>query len=113
MLYGLKVFEGPNHLFYANILVSKDYEELKTLVLGQIIINGFLLMYVCNMFVGTVPYINGVWPECFEVSIEAIKSKVVDLDFDLEKIAKCHQPITESPTTHLYFTGVIVLSWIF
>ncbi|KAM3288473.1 hypothetical protein P3S67_021903 [Capsicum chacoense] len=70
-----KVFEEPVRMFYANLRVSKDSGEIETLVLGsRIVLSLYLFEKVFGTkFSGRVPYMNGCWPEDFEVSLDEAK----------------------------------------
>jgi len=65
--------------------VSGDNGELETLVMGnRIIVNKLLFEDVFGtMFFGVIPYMNGVWPHDFEVSLEGAKLVVGELGANL------------------------------
>ncbi|KAG5599148.1 hypothetical protein H5410_030518 [Solanum commersonii] len=64
-------------LFYANLCISPDNGEMETLVMGSIIINELLCedVFGAKLF-SVVPYMKGVWPDDFEVSLEGAKRAV-------------------------------------
>lgn len=57
---GLEYYDELVRMFYAYLRMSKDRNELETLVLGnQIIVNDFLFEHVFGTkFSGIVPYMN-------------------------------------------------------
>lgn len=84
-LFGLEYYEELVRMFYANIHSSEDSGDLEALVLGNhIIVNEYLFKdvfrseYSCD-----IPFINGVWPVEFVVSLEASKSAVAKPNADL------------------------------
>ncbi|KAF3676021.1 Glutaminyl-peptide cyclotransferase [Capsicum annuum] len=75
-----EVFEDPICMFYANLLMSPDNNELEALVLGtHIILNDFLFEKVFDTkFSGIFPFMNDTCPENFEVSFDEAKKVVSD-----------------------------------
>lgn len=68
-------FEDLVFLFYANPCVSQDSGELEILVLDTIfVLRNFLFerIFDINSF-GGISYMNRIWPDDFEVSIEGVK----------------------------------------
>lgn len=84
-LCGLKVYEEPVRMFYANLRVSKDSGELETLVLGkQIILNDVLFEQIFETnFSGVIPFMTGCWPDDFEVTLDEAKIFVAESESDL------------------------------
>lgn len=72
-------------MFYANLRVYENVEDLKTLMLGNhIIMNEFLVKDVIGSeFQVNFSYMNNTWPEDFDVSLEVAKMVVVEPDSDL------------------------------
>lgn len=66
------MYEDPVRMFYMNLHLSPNSGELKTLILGpRIILNTFLFEKVFDTkFSRAIPFMNGFWPEDFEVSFE-------------------------------------------
>ncbi|KAG5571104.1 hypothetical protein H5410_060870 [Solanum commersonii] len=73
-LCGLELFEEVVRLFYTNLRVSSDNGELETFAMGNhIIVNEWLFKDIFGTkFFGVIPYMNGTWPNDFEVSMEGI-----------------------------------------
>lgn len=72
-------------MFYANLHISRERGELETLVLDpRIILNDFLFekVYEIDSSVG-LPYMNGGWPDDFEVSLKGAKKAVIKLGTNL------------------------------
>jgi len=95
-LCGLELFEEVVRLFYANLHISPDSGELEILVLGnRIIINDLLFEDIFGTkFSGVIPYMNGTWPDGFEVSLEGAKSAVAEPDshiFDFGPLSLCFE----------------------
>uniref|UniRef100_M1DN64 Uncharacterized protein n=1 Tax=Solanum tuberosum TaxID=4113 RepID=M1DN64_SOLTU len=74
----LDFFEEVVRLFYANICISNGSGELETLVLSNcIIVNDLLFDDVFGTkFSGVIPYMIGVWPDDFEMSLKGAKIAV-------------------------------------
>lgn len=62
-LCGIEVYEDPICIFYANIYLSQDSGESKTLVFGiRLILNDFLFEKVFDAKLsGVIPHKNGSW----------------------------------------------------
>lgn len=67
-------------MFNANLHFFKDSENLETLVLGnRIIVNEYLFKDVFGSeFSSDILYMNGIWPEDFEVSLNAAKTATAE-----------------------------------
>lgn len=78
----LEDYEDPIRIFYANLCLSPDNGELETLMLGtRIILNDFLFEKVFDTkFSGVIHFMNGSWPEDFEISFEKAKKFMFNLD---------------------------------
>lgn len=72
-------------MFTANLRFSKDSENLETLVLGnRIIVNEYLFKDVFGYeFSSVILYMNGIWPEDFEVSLNTTKTATAEPNVDL------------------------------
>uniref|UniRef100_M1DKN7 Uncharacterized protein n=1 Tax=Solanum tuberosum TaxID=4113 RepID=M1DKN7_SOLTU len=72
---GLDFFQEVVRLFYANLCVSNDNGELEALIMGShIIVNDLLFEDVFGTkFSGVISYMNDIWPNDFEVSLEGAK----------------------------------------
>ncbi|KAG5615586.1 hypothetical protein H5410_015410 [Solanum commersonii] len=79
------VLNSAIHLFYASLCISPDSGEMETLIMeSRIIINELLFEDVFGAkFFGVVPYMNGVWPNYFEVFLEGAKRAVAEPDSNL------------------------------
>ncbi|KAH0712180.1 hypothetical protein KY289_008139 [Solanum tuberosum] len=84
-LCGLEFFEELVRLFYVNLRISSDSGELETLVLGnRIIVNDLLFEDVFGTkFSSVISYMNRIWLDEFEVSLEGAKRAVAKPDSDL------------------------------
>lgn len=72
----LNFCKEPAHLFYSNLCIFKDIGELKTLDMGNhIIVNKDV--FGTNLF-GTIPYMNSIWHEDFEVTLKVAKEAVLE-----------------------------------
>lgn len=67
-------------MFNANLRFFKDSENLETLVLGnRIIVNEYLFKDVFGSeFSSDILYMNGIWTEDFEVSLNAAKTATAE-----------------------------------
>ncbi|KAH0746129.1 hypothetical protein KY285_007786 [Solanum tuberosum] len=84
-LCGHEFFEELVRLFYVNLRISSDSGELETLVLGnRIIVNDLLFEDVFGTkFSSVISYMNRIWLDEFEVSLEGAKRAVAKPDSDL------------------------------
>ncbi|KAG5594296.1 hypothetical protein H5410_035528 [Solanum commersonii] len=85
LLFSLCGLEFIVRIFYANLRISVDSDGMETLVMGNcIIVNELLFEDVFGTkFSGVIPYINGVWLDDFEVSLESAKIAMAEPDSDL------------------------------
>ncbi|KAF3655497.1 putative iron/ascorbate oxidoreductase-like isoform X1 [Capsicum annuum] len=76
------VYKDPVHMFYANLRLSPDSSEFKTLVLGtRIVLNNFLFEnFFDTKFSGEVPFMNSNWSNEFEVGFEESKKFLSNSD---------------------------------
>ncbi|KAL3348139.1 hypothetical protein AABB24_021675 [Solanum stoloniferum] len=82
---GLELFEEVVCLLYANLGISPNSGKMETSVMGSHIINNELLfedIYGTKIFC-VIPYMNGVWPDDFEVFMESAKRGVIEPDSNL------------------------------
>ncbi|KAF3637654.1 hypothetical protein FXO37_24772 [Capsicum annuum] len=79
-LCGFLVYEDPVHIFYANLYLFPDDGELKTPVLGTIIIMNDLLFENSfdTEFFDHSYFMNGNWPDDFEPNYEESKKFLSD-----------------------------------
>lgn len=82
---GLELYEDLVRVFYANLHLSQDSDELETLVLRTRIIPNDLLfeIFFDTKFSGSIPFTNGIWPDNFKFIFEETKKVVSDLDINL------------------------------
>lgn len=79
------MFDDHVRLFYVNLCFSKDSGELETLALGTgIVLNYFLSDKVFGIdSTGGISYMNCVWPDDFEVSLEGDKTTITEFGTNL------------------------------
>ncbi|KAG5608959.1 hypothetical protein H5410_020240 [Solanum commersonii] len=108
-LCGHELYEEPIRLFYANLRVSEDSGDLETLVLGNgIVINDSMFKDVFGSeFFDDVPYMNGVWPENFEVSFEAAKVAVAEPNTDLSNFGPLSLCFENRIIAHIVATTLV------
>ncbi|KAG5592572.1 hypothetical protein H5410_043086 [Solanum commersonii] len=108
-LCGHELYEEPVRLFYANLRVSEDSGDLETLVLGnRIVINDSMFKDVFGSeFFDDVPYMNGVWPENFEVSFEAAKAAVAEPNTDLSNFGPLSLCFENCIIAHIVATTLV------
>ena len=72
-------------MFYANLHLSQENDELETLVLGtRIIVNDFLFEKVFyTNFSKAIPFMNSTCLDNFKVSFEEAKKVVLDSKINL------------------------------
>ncbi|KAH0686089.1 hypothetical protein KY284_016642 [Solanum tuberosum] len=109
IMCSLEIFEEAIRLFYANLCISPYSGEMETLVIGsRIIINELLFEDVFGAkFFGVVPYMNGVCPDDFEVSLEGAKRTVVELDSDLPVVGPLSLCFEHRILAHIVATTLI------
>lgn len=75
MLFSLCGLEFIVLIFYANLRIFVDNDEMETLVMeNYIIVNELLFEDVFGTkFSGVISYMNDIWPNDFEVSLEGAK----------------------------------------
>lgn len=108
-LYGMEVLEDPVHLFYANLYLSHDSDELETLVLGmRIILNDFLFQKVFDTkFPGVITFMNDSWPYNFEVSFEEPEKAVSDLEINVSNFGSLSFSFKYRTLAHIIATTLI------
>ncbi|KAG5611897.1 hypothetical protein H5410_023178 [Solanum commersonii] len=108
-LCGHELYEEPVRLFYANLRVSEDSGDLETLVLGnRIVINDSMFKDVFGSeFFDDLPYMNGVWPENFEVSFGAAKAAVVEPNTDLSNFGPLSLCFENRIIAHIVATTLV------
>ncbi|KAH0705850.1 hypothetical protein KY285_010379 [Solanum tuberosum] len=96
-------------LFYTNLHISSDSGELETLVLGNhIIVNGLLFEDVSGTkFSGVIPYMNEIWPDDFEVSLEGAKRAIAEPDSDLSNFGPLSLFFEHRILAHIVATSLI------
>ncbi|KAG5586670.1 hypothetical protein H5410_047104, partial [Solanum commersonii] len=93
--WGINVRSEPVRLFYANLRISSDSGELETLVC------------FCTKFSGVIPYMNGIWPDDFEVSLKGAKRAVVEPDSDLSDFGPLSLCFEHCILAHIVATSLI------
>uniref|UniRef100_M1DC74 Ulp1 protease family, C-terminal catalytic domain containing protein n=1 Tax=Solanum tuberosum TaxID=4113 RepID=M1DC74_SOLTU len=108
-LRGLELFEEVVRLFYANLCISPDSGELENLVLGnRIFINDLFFKDICGTkFSGVIPYMNGTWPDGFEVSLEGVKRVVAEPDSNISHFGALSLCFENRLLAHIVATTLI------
>uniref|UniRef100_M1DUH3 Uncharacterized protein n=1 Tax=Solanum tuberosum TaxID=4113 RepID=M1DUH3_SOLTU len=108
-LCGNDLYQDVVQFFYANLRVSPDSGELETLILGsQIVVNDRLLEDVFGTkFSMDIPYMNGVWPFDFEVSVECAKMAVAKPDSDISDFGPLSLCFEKHILAHIVATAIL------
>ncbi|KAG5630061.1 hypothetical protein H5410_001778 [Solanum commersonii] len=84
--------------------------ELETLVMGnRIIVNDLMFedVFGTKLF-GAIPYMNGVWPDDFEVSLEGAKIVMAKLIADLSDFGALSLCFKHHILAHIFATTLLL-----